>query len=265
MFDASVVRLSSAGFGLCLVLSLSACDRFSGSGFATTSSASSAVVATVDGLAITDREIAPMRAAGLDRANAIDRAINRAVAAGLAKKQFPAEISEAIRAAELEIGANVYVTHQMADLLKQVKAEDIAARYASDIKAADFNGYQLAFAIYPTEGEARAGRAAALARAPDALKAFKPVSPDAEGNPLFIGRNAVPYNLGVFVAKLKEGEFTEPVLVRNGYIVLQARQIKVNPKPALDLVQESLRRTIADERLAVLLQTARKAAVVSLK
>lgn len=262
------VKLRYALLPLAVVLSLSACDRLSEALPAKTSAKAAAprqTLATVDGTVITDRDIAPLLAAGLDKANAVDRAINRAVAAHLAKKQYAAELDAMMQAVSAEVGANVFASNKMAELVKQVTDADVEARYKAYVKDADFNGYQLLFALYASEEEARAGRSGAMARSADALKLYQPLAADKDGKPLFVGRGDVPYNLGVFVAKLKEGEFTEPVLVRNGYVVVQVKQVKTNPKPALEALKEPLRKAIADEKMAALLAEARKNAQVSLK
>lgn len=263
------LKLRYALLPLVASLSLSACDRLS-EALPSKSSAKAAAalhqaLATVDGTVITDRDIAPLLASGLDRANAIDRAINRVVAAHLAKKQYATELDATMQAVASEVGANVFASSKMAELAKQVTDADIEARYKAYVKDADFNGYQLLFALYPSEDEARAGRAGAMARNADALKLYQSLAADKEGKPLFVGRGDVPYNLGVFIAKLKEGEFTEPVLVRNGYVVVQVKQVKTNPKPALEVLKEPLRKAIADEKMAALLADARKNAQVSLK
>lgn len=224
-----------------------------------------AVIAIVDNTTITENDLAPLIASGLDRANAVDRSINRAIAARLGKEQFATQVSDALHTAEVELAAGVYASNKMAALQKEVTQVDIEQRYNSAIKDADFTGYQLAFTLYGTEEEARAGRTAAMEGKADALKAYQPVAADKDGKALFISRNDVPYNLGVFVAKLKEGGFTEPALVRNGYIVLQAQHIKVNTKPTLEATKDILRKTIADERLVKLLADARKESKVVLK
>lgn len=222
-------------------------------------------VATVNGVPITERDIAPLLATGLDRVHAVDRAINRVLAANLGSQQYSDEVRAAVKQAETEIAASVFASKRLAELLPAVTDADIEQRYQSSLKDADFNGYQLMFALYATEEDAKAGRAGALASKPEALKNFQPVFADKEGKPLFAARTDVPYNLGVFVAKLKEGEFTEPALVRNGYIVIQAKQIKVNPKPTLESAKEGLRRAIADERLVKQLTDQRAQATISVK
>lgn len=223
------------------------------------------VLATVNGNAITELDIANMVSGGLDKANALDRAINREIAATLGRRDFGAEVKAATAAAEREIAANVYASNRMKALLDGVTEADIKQRYDTLVKDADFNGYKLMFALFVSQEDARGAIEAYKAGKPEAIKAFQPVVAGKNGEAMFVSRNDVPYNLGVFVAKLKEGEFTTPVLVRNGYIVLQAKEIKTNPKPTLEAVKDSLRASIADEKLAKELSEARKAATVALK
>ncbi len=226
---------------------------------------SNAVLATVNGNDITELDIAALVANGLDKANAVDRAINREVAASLGRRDYGSDVKNAAAVAERDVAANIYATSEMQKLLKAVTDEEIKHRYDTAVKDADFNGYRLVFGLFPSPEEAKQAVALAKDGKADALKSFQPVVAGKNGEAMFISRNDVPYNLGVFVAKLKEGEFTEPALVRNGYIVLQAREIKANQKPTLDAVKESLRAAIADEKLAKNLAEARKAASVSLK
>lgn len=228
-------------------------------------SAPGVVLATVNGVSVTDVMIEPLRAAGLDKANAVDRAINRVVAAEEGRKLYRPKVDEVMRGLELEAASSVYAQQQMEGLLKQITDADIQQRYDTLFKDVDFNGYQLYFAMFPSEEEAKAARAEAQAGKADAIALFKPVATDADGNAGFVARSEVPYNLGVFVAKLKEGGYTEPALVRNGVIVLHAKHIKQNTKPTLMSVRDMVRRTIADERLASQLAELRKKATISLK
>lgn len=255
----SLLRVRALVLAVSGVLSLSACLELGGD---PVMPPPQPAVATVDGVDITERDLVPLLANGLDRVNAIDRAINRTLAAQLGRQTYGDEVAAVVRVADTEISANIFAVNRMAEFMKAVTDEDLEQRYAVTVKEADFNGYQLYFAFFGSEADAKAGRAAAQAGKADALKAFAPVAADRDGKALFVARNEVPYNLGVFVAKLKEGDFTEPALVRNGYIVLQARHIKSNPKPELAQVKDMLRRAIADERLAKFLADNRAKATI---
>lgn len=272
---ASIIRFGLLASAVASTLALSACNLDSILGKATATPGdkaetavkanSNAVLASVNGINITEMDIAAMVSGGLDKANAVDRAINREVAASMARRDYNDDVKNAVAAAEREIAANIYATKQMKKQLDGISEDDIKHRYDTLVKDADFNGYKLVFALFASAEDAKTAVEQAKAGKGDALKVFQPVVAGKSGETLFISRNDVPYNLGVFVAKLKEGEFTEPALVRNGYIVLQAKEIKSNPKPALDAVKDSLRASIADERLAKSLAEARKSASVSLK
>jgi len=219
----------------------------------------------VNGKTITEMDVAPMLAGGLDKANAVDRAINREIAASMARRQYASEVATALAATERELAASIYASKELKKLLERVTDEDIKYRYDTLVNDADFNGYKLTFAVFGAADDARTAIEQAKAGKPEATKLFLPVSTGKNGVAQFISRNEVPYNLGVFVSKLKEGEFTEPSLVRNGYIVLRALEIKKNQKPTLESVKESLRSAIAEEQLTKRLTEQRKAASVSLK
>lgn len=264
----SVARLAVLVSMAAATLSLSACKL----DFLTSSSSASssrpypdAVVATVNGRAILEQDVAGLVAGGMDKAAAVDRIINREIAATQARQAYGAEVRNAVAGVEREIAANVYAREERKKILASITAEELQHRYDTLVKDADFSGYKLVFALFASAEDAQKAVELAKAGNADALKAFQPVAGDKNGEAAFVSRKEVPYNLGVLVAKLKAGEFTTPALVRNGYIVLQAKEIKANEKPSLESVKESLRSAIADERLVQNLAEARKGATVILK
>lgn len=227
--------------------------------------APTAAVALVNGRAITEQDVASLVAAGMDKASAVDRVINREVAAVLARQSYGEEVRTALTGTEREIAANVYARQERQKILQELTDEELQHRYDILVKDADFNSYKLVFALFASVEDAQKGVELAKAGNADAIKAFQPVVPGKNGDAEFIMRKDVPYNMGVFVAKLKAGDYTAPGLVRNGYIVLQAREIKSNDKPTLESLKESLKSAIADERLVQRLAQARKASTVILK
>ena len=251
-----------------LAASLTACDSpFSskaGSPAATAGPVGNTIVATVDGEPISAQEISPLLMSGMDRANAIDRAISRRIAANLAKKQYSQEVNNALRAVESEVGATVYIQRKMEEISKAVTQDDLKKRYDAVVKNEDFNGYRVSFALYPDEALAAAARTSAASGDKTANATFEPLAKDSTGKQIFVSRNDVPYNLGAFLSRLKPGEFTQPAVVRNGVIVLRVDEIKHNPKPEFEKVRDMLTRAIADERLAAGLDDARKAATIAL-
>lgn len=225
----------------------------------------SAAVATVNGRVLTERQLQPLMMSGLDRANAIDRLINRAVAHGLAVREFDKEAEEAQQAAILETTANLYAVRKSEQLQNALTDDELKKRYDQVVKDADFNSYQINYAVFGDDASAAEARAGAIKGNSDSLKLFKPLAMDGSGKPAMIGRNDVPYGMGVLVGKMAEGEFSEPRVVRTGVIVLQLKKVKTNPKPEFEFLKPALKQAIADERLAEILKDARAKAQVSIK
>lgn len=229
-------------------------------------SATGVLIAQVNGEPLYDKDLAPLMAQGLDRANAIERAINRMVAAGLAQKHYAAQTQAAMRTAGVEVAATVFANHKGAELLKEISAADIQARYAAVIKDADFTTYRLEYGLFATETEAReAAQARAAGQSAESAKAFRPLRANSQDDRGFVLRSEVPYNLGALVAQLKPGGFTAPVVVRDGILVLRLLETRVNPKPDLAALDGALRQAIVDERLGKLLADARKQSEIQMK
>ena len=226
------------------------------------------VVATVNDAQITDRDIAPLMAGGLDRANAIDKTVNRVLAGQLGQKFYKSAVAEAMHTVESEVAANVFANQKGSELLKAVTDAEIQSRYTAIVKDADFTTYQLDVGLFASEDDARTAAQGLInnPRGEDAKK-FKALVPGK--NPYepggYLLRSDIPYNLGVMVAKLKPGEFTPPLMIREGVLVLRLRDAKANPKPELKDLKEGLRRGMADERLGQMLLDARKEAKISIK
>lgn len=263
-----VMRLVSLASVAVVTLSLSACnlDALTNAVSPPSSApAATAVVATVNGRPILEQDVAGLVAGGMDKAAAVDRVVNREIAASLARRDYGTEVHNAVSMVEREIAANVYARQERQKILDSLTEEELQHRYDTLVKDADFSGYKLVFALFASAEDAQKAVELAKAGNADALKAFQPVVADKKGEASFISRKEVPYNLGVMVAKLKAGEFTAPALVRNGYIVLQAKEVKTNEKPSLESLKDSLRSAIADERLVQNLANARNSSKVMVK
>lgn len=223
------------------------------------------LAATVDGAPVTSGTVDRLLSAGLDRANAMDRAINQRVAANLAQAQYANEVTQRMAEVTTEVAASVYLSKSLEKASGAITDDALQSRYAAEVKAADFNGYRLRFALYPDQDTASSAMKAMQQGNADALKQLQPLSTDAAGNAGFVGRDGIPYNLGVLVAKLKAGDYLGPTMVRNGVLVMRLESIKEGVRPEFSAVKDALRQRMADEQVVRQIAEARKVSKIELK
>lgn len=216
----------------------------------------SAQVADVNGVALTERHLLPLLQLGMDKANAVDKAINKAIAAELAASEYPSLLSDAMEAAKLDIAAQVYLQNKMASIGKSITDEEIGGYFEALIKKNDFNAYKVKAGVFATEQAALAAISASRKRESEdfALVSEK-----------YISANEIPYGLGGHIKALKPGDFTAPMMVRNGFVVLRMVEVKENPAPELSSMKEQVRALITQERVNQELAKARGLAKISLK
>lgn len=247
-------------FGLDVLRSAAATDTRKG--IADVKQNGSKVVATVDGSDITEAELAPFLNAGLDKAVAIDRAINKVVAANNADRLYKQASQSAMQSAKNEILANVFVNQRSIEVRNSVTDADIKAFYTDRVKAEDFTTFRLKFfvSVDPKESQDVYD---ALGRADkDALAKLTFAKKDGDH---YIHAAEVPYGLGVAVKKLKAGERLQPVMVREGALVLYVDDVKVNPKPELAKVQAEIKDLIVNERFNDDMKSRRAASKIELR
>lgn len=247
-------------FGLDVLRSAAATDTRKG--IASVKSSGNKVVATVDGSDITEAELAPFLNAGLDKAVAIDRAINKVVAANNADRLYKQASQSAMQSAKNEILANVFVNQRSAEVRNSVTDADVKAFYADRVKVEDFTTFRLKFFVSVDPKESQdvfdalgRGDKDALAKLAFAKK---------EGDH-YVNAAEVPYGLGVAIKKLKAGERLQPVMVREGALVLYVDDVKVNPKPELAKVQAEIKDLIVNERFNEDMKTRRTASKIELR
>lgn len=218
-------------------------------------------VATVNDMTLTSADINPYLAQGADRAVAVDRAINKALAAELAKKEFSEDTKAALGAAERDVAAQVYLSKKAEAVGKAVSDKDIEARYNILVKDADFNAYKLKVAITQTEQEAN-DLIAKVQKAGDVEKKFAPLSTQGEG---YVGKNDVPYGLGAVISQLGNGQYSKPLVTRNGVMIFNMVDVKHNDKPKLADAKEQVRASLTQERVSEAILKARESAKITLK
>lgn len=203
------------------------------------------IVASVDGADISEAELLPFLNVGLDRAVAVDRAINKLVAANGADKMYRQASKSALQSARNDILANVFINQRATELRESVSEADIKTFYETRVKADDFTAFRLKYFVSVDAKEAQdvydglgRGERESLAKLVFAKK---------EGEH-YMSAAEVPYGLGVAIKLLKAGERLKPVTVREGALVLYVDDVKVNPKPELAKVQAEIKELLISER-----------------
>lgn len=247
-------------FGLDVLRSAAATDTRKG--VANVKQNGSKVVATVDGSDIIEAELAPFLNAGLDKAVAIDRAINKVVAANNADRMYKQASQTAMQSAKNEILANVFVNQRSVEVRNSVTEADVKAFYADRVKVEDFTTFRLKFfvSVDPKESQDLYD---ALGRADkDALAKLGFAKKEGDH---YVNAAEVPYGLGVAIKKLKAGERLQPVMVREGALVLYVDDVKANPKPELAKVQAEIKELIVNERFNEDMKARRTASKIELR
>ena len=223
----------------------------------------SKVAAVVNGSNVYDSELVPGIQQGADRAVVIDRYINKVLAAELARSNYSKDATEALKGAEREVLSQLYVAKKTEELRAGVTEAGVKAYYDANIKVEDFAGYKVKFMIAGDEKDATDVAAAiAAGKAKDVESRFKNAKDGADG---FVMAGELPYGLGNVVRSLKKGEYSRPVVMRNGYFILYLDDVKANPKPELSVVSAEIKNVMVAKQLNDTLTTARGVAKVELR
>ncbi len=262
---ASIVVVGMAFFGLDILRSAAATDikkEASAAAVAAGAGGGARIVASVDGSEISEAELLPFLNAGLDRAVAVDRAINKVVAANGADKMYRQQAKTAMQSAKNEILANVFINQRSIELRDSVTEADVKAFYDTRVKAEDFTAFRLKFFVSVDPKEAQdvydgigRGEKESLAKLAFAKK---------EGEH-YVSAAEVPYGLGVAVKGMKAGERLKPVTVREGVLILYVDDVKTNPKPALEKVQAEIKDLLITERFNADMKARRAASRIELR
>lgn len=224
-------------------------------------------VATVNGKTIVQEELAGLLANGVDRAVALDRYINKVLAADAARGRYEDESRAMLAAAEREVLANLYLQRRSQELLKAVTDAQVAEYYSANVRVEDYAGYRLRY--YLTRDQADAVNVRALLDKGDKsaqgrLAALAPGNANGGASDGWLGFQAIPYGLGRVVAAAKQGDVIGPVLVRDGLLLLVLDERREGKKPALDDVRTEIRALLADRQLSEELLALRKKAQIQL-
>ena len=218
--------------------------------------------AIVNGGVISEAEISGQTAQGIDRAVAIDRYVNKVLAAELARKAYPSDAEAALRGAEREVLSQLYVAKRTQDLRSAVTDAEVKGFYDKNVKAEDFSTYKVRFLATQDPKEAdEVAAAIAAGKTKDVDAKFKPAK-DGDG---FTAAQELPFGLGQVVRTMRAGEYSRPLVLRNGIFVLRVDEIKVGQKPEQTKVAGEIKDLIVAQRLGDELSGARRAARVELK
>lgn len=242
---------------------LSACNQDATASNAPSTEAKIREVATVNGQALTESDLTPYLLQGVDRAVATDRAINKALAAELADKEFAKDAKAAIAAAQRDVAAQLYLSKKSEQIAKSLTGKDLQQRYDVLVKDADFNTYKVRLGAFASEQEALEARERAMKGDKGERDDKKFQSLGANGG--HIGRGDLPYDLGVIIAKLKVGDYSAPVATRNGILVLNLVDVKKNERPKFEDVKQQLTASLVQERVNQALTSAREGSKITLK
>ena len=272
-FTKQKIALGVAAFGLVGLVSWAGWTVFQGSSSAGVSPVASAhasddsdgqsdrEVASINGMKITEMEIGGMLQSGVDRAIVIDRYINKVVAAERARELYVTEAKAALRAAEREVLSTLYTTKRMEELRKAVSDDDVKAYYDANVLDQNFQQWKVSYYLSNDQNDVQQTLEKLKKGDKDALDQLKPLVEQGDG---YAVAQAMPYNLGRVVSKMKKGEFSEVLRLRNGLLVLKIEDTKQLKKPTLEELKQDIVQALALAKFNAELEQARRQAKVEL-
>ena len=218
-------------------------------------------VASINGMKITEMELGGMLQSGVDRAIVIDRYINKVVAAERGREMYVEEAKAALRAAEREVLSTLYTTKRMEELRKAVSDDDVKAYYDANVLDQNFQQWKVSYYLSNDQNDVQQTLDKLKKGDKDALDQLKPL---VEQGDSYAVAQAMPYNLGRVVSKMKKGEFSEVLRLRNGLLVLKIEDSKQLKKPTLEELKQDIVQALALEKFNAELEQARRQAKVEL-
>lgn len=218
-------------------------------------------VASINGMKITEMELGGMLQSGVDRAIVIDRYINKVVAAERGREMYVEEAKAALRAAEREVLSTLYTTKRMEELRKAVSDDDVKAYYDANVLDQNFQQWKVSYYLSNDQNDVQQTLEKLKKGDKDALDQLKPLVEQGDG---YAVAQAMPYNLGRVVSKMKKGEFSEVLRLRNGFLVLKIEDSKQLKKPTLEELKQDIVQALALEKFNAELEQARRQAKVEL-
>lgn len=218
-------------------------------------------VATINGVSITEMELGGMLQSGVDRAIVVDRYINKVVAAERGRELYVEEAKAALRAAEREVLSTLYTTKRMDELRKAVTDEQVKAYYDANVLDQNFQQWKISYYLSTDPNDVQDTLAKLKKGEKEALDQLKPLMEQGDG---YAVAQALPYNLGRVVSKMKKGEFSEVLQLRNGLLILKVEDMKQLKKPTVEELKQDIVQALALEKFNAELEQARRQAKVEL-
>ncbi|WP_334118382.1 peptidylprolyl isomerase [Limnobacter sp.] len=218
-------------------------------------------VASINGMKITEMELGGMLQSGVDRAIVIDRYINKVVAAERGREMYVEEAKAALRAAEREVLSTLYTTKRMEELRKAVSDDDVKAYYDANVLDQNFQQWKVSYYLSNDQNDVQQTVDKLKKGEKEALEQLKPLVAQGDGYAL---AQALPYNLGRVVSKMRKGEFSEVLRLRNGLLVLKIEDSKQLKKPTMEELKQDIVQALALEKFNAELEQARRQAKVEL-
>ena len=212
-------------------------------------------VATINGMKITEMELGGLLQSGVDRAIVIDRYINKVVAAERGREMYVDEAKAALRAAEREVLATLYTTKRLDELRKAVTEQEITAYYDTNVLDQNFQQWKVSYYLSNNPADIQDTLVKLKKGEKEALEQLKPLIEQGDG---YAVAQALPYNLGRVVSRMKKGEFSEVLNLRNGLLVLKIEDMKQLKKPTRDELKQDIVQALALEKFNSELEQARR-------
>lgn len=218
-------------------------------------------VASINGKTVTEMELAGMLQSGVDRAIVIDRYINKVVAAERGRAMYAKEANAALRAAEREVLSTLYTTKRMEELRSAVSDDDVKAYYDANVLDENFQQWKVSYYLSNDENDVQQTLEKLKKGEKEALAQLKPLVEQGDG---YAVAQALPYNLGRVVSKMKKNELSEVLRLRNGLLILKLEDSKQLKKPTLEELKQDIIQALALEKFNAELENARSQAQVEL-
>lgn len=219
------------------------------------------VVARVNGKPVSEMEIAPLMRSGLDRAIVVDRYINKVIAAEQGLMLYPQEAEAAIRSARREVLATVYTTRRMQELRDAVTDAEIKKFYDENILEDNFRQWKVSYYLTTDPKDIESTRDKILRNDRKALEQLVPLVEQGDG---YLAAQAMPYGLGRVVSKMKKGDVSEVLRLRNGLMILRVEERRQLDRPKMPDIKDQIVETLALQKFNRELEQARRSAKVEL-
>jgi peptidyl-prolyl cis-trans isomerase C len=222
---------------------------------------SDVVLASINGMKITEMEVGGLLQQGFDKAIVIDRYINKVIAAELGREMYATEAKATLQAAEREVLSTLYTTRRMEELRKAISDSDVKSYYDANVLDQNFQLWKVSYYLTADVADAQKTLASLKKGEKDAEQQLKPLVEQGDG---FAAAAALPYNLGRVVSKMKKGEYSDVLQLRNGLLILKVDESKQTKKPTMDELKQDIVQALALQKFNDELEQARKKAKVEL-